>query len=679
MQIRFCLVLAFAFAACGNNNTQSDAAVPDLYGADLSYPPDLTGQGVLDLASACGPAGSPCQTSTGTNGLCDGMSGCLACNDTIDDAACNAAYGSAGDPYQCVNNHCQKGQCHDSGGCPAGQICAGAYCSACTGATVATSDTACQTDAAYGAGFICDTGLCVPGNCHSDADCVIGAGTGICGLMTAHTCQPCAQDTDCSGDLDNSGSGGPGTMCKVSTGECVQNSCTKGSGACSDNPSDFCCGPSGSGNATCQPGNCCGTCATGVCSELGGTVAGVCGSCAAPTDPATVYVDPVNGSDMSGTGSNVNAAGGGSCAFATVTRAIQAFGHPVSPVTVVVLGDPGTSLRVSPLSPREQMPINIPANVTVQANTGPINFVTLNGFLFSGGASGLQGFNITSSSTGNGNGINVGFPVAGQVSLTNVTVSGFQTGLTFKQPTTTVLNAGVQINNNGTAARPGDGIMGDGILRINGQTASPPVQVNANSRYGIQVIGQGSVDFSGDATVPTVTLNGNGLAGIYLNQVPNTGSNSINGVVANNTVAGPGLLVHGGLTLKLRSSKFLGNVDGVQVTPNGSGSGANNDVSKLDLGQAASGSARGANTLQDAFGGNPNSGAGICLGIALTQTGIAGTLLSEGNIFSGPRDCSQLTPGTLKKSADCTGGVDVSVLNPGGASTQVAIKTDNCN
>ena len=103
--------------------------------------------------------------------------------------------------------------------------------------------------------YICDTaGSCVPGNCHSDANCTAGE---ICGVTTANTCGTCTADTQCQTDPNY----GSGTICNTAngqgtSGQCVSATCANPDHACTANPSDFCCASGGIAD-TCTPGDCC--------------------------------------------------------------------------------------------------------------------------------------------------------------------------------------------------------------------------------------------------------------------------------------------------------------------------------------------------------------------------------------------------------------------------------------
>jgi len=61
---------------------------------------------------------------------------------------------------------------------------------------------------------------------------------------------------------------------------------------------------------------------------------------------------------------------------------------------------------------------------------------------------------------------------------------------------------------------PGDGAVGDGTLKNQRPDGIAAIEINSNSRYGVQVIGIGNVSFIGDSTGPTVTVNGNRQAAL---------------------------------------------------------------------------------------------------------------------------------------------------------------------
>ncbi len=505
-----------------------------------------------------------------------------------------------------------------------------------------------------------------------------GTTTRICGIAKANTCGSCTSDSDCQNDADTTGSAGANSMCNTTTGNCVSRACTAGTASCQAiNAADVCCGPAGAGAATCQPGNCCkdadcGGAGNRCSSTTQPTVAGVCGMCNAPSTANQLFVDPVNGSDQTGTGSNVSTAGGASCAFATVTRALQILGpNPAANSKITIVGDSTVTLRNGTTSPREQWPINVPTNVTITSATGPIKVVpTTNqgAFRVLGASSALSNLNIQGAGNAGQPGIEVELQ-SGSVSLSALTVTGFgMAGIVGKFPSVVNIGAGVQVTGNGLAGSSTDGVMGDAEFNISVPAGGAPASFDNNARYGVYVFGRGDLITHG-----AVTANGNHSAGIDLEMGVNQGKADLDGITAKGTTAGPGLRTLAGFPVKLRNSTLIGNTDGVRILPNGAGTNANSDVTNTDLGANTAADA-GRNTLQDAT--TPNSGAGICLATALVPLTGSGVLHALGNIFHG-KDCLSTTA-VLTASHDCTGGVDVSILNPSQLVTTDQIQTNNC-
>jgi len=136
------LLIAILIAGCGSTRPATpDATEPDA------------------------PAGSCAQGAAcdldGAQGLCSGGL-CGECRDSVDDAACAAAYGSG---TLCVQGGCVAATCHTASDCAAGQQCLDNQCAGCT----SDSD--------------CDVGqLCVSGTCQSGANACTGKTVGAsCG------------------------------------------------------------------------------------------------------------------------------------------------------------------------------------------------------------------------------------------------------------------------------------------------------------------------------------------------------------------------------------------------------------------------------------------------------------------------------------------------------------------
>ncbi len=269
---------------------------------------------------------------------------------------------------------CVAGNCHDtSADCTGGQICGigtAHVCGSCAG-----SDTACKNDAVYTSGSICLSGGCVTGDCHDTSiECTAGK---ICGVSTAHTCGNCsagaAGDTQCATDARY----GSGNICfqgLCGVGNCHATSadCTGGErrpdlrrhlyehlrhlhadSACTSDTfygaNSICNTTAGVNQGKCVTRACSNnnrpawpTPATSAAAEAARPATAASTATAAPSAPPasttparpatpvsgnTFYVDPMNGNDSTGTGSNMSGATPApGCAFKTITRAIAIIG-----------------------------------------------------------------------------------------------------------------------------------------------------------------------------------------------------------------------------------------------------------------------------------------------------------------------------------------------------------------
>jgi hypothetical protein len=514
---------------------------------------------------------------------------------------------------------------------------------------------------AYGAGYICTAaGSCVQGDCKTDSDCSTGQ---ICGVATANNCGKCTTDTQCQNDATY----GANFICNSATGVCVAGTCSQDNKSCPANGADFCCG------GACVEGNCC---VAGDCASIGNNVACInhaCTLCAQATNN-TYYVDPVNGSDTIGTGSGATAA----CAFKTITRALTVIGASPNPNTKVLVASTGTVGTAS----GETFPVVVPTNVLIGAWTTTFTVLVpagLSGFSLAHASSGLTGLTIDGQNHTAASGVLVTAGSAATTNIANVVVKNMASdGIRVSGAGVLTIGPGVTSTGNGVA---GGNATADG-LRLNDQAkvtidvpnAPASSHFDSNSAHGIFVTGNGSVTITGVAGTGgagTVTANGNTLAGVWIEQVPatNPAANSITGLVAWAN-SGNGIRVLGGSSLTLRQSYVLANgQNGIMVSTYNANVTISNSVAHMDFG--ASGSV-GANTLQASLGQNPNGGAGICLSIARNS---GATLKAQGNVFSGPRDCSKPSAGTLTRNATCANAVDVSVRTNGGTSNNIDVTT----
>jgi hypothetical protein len=646
----------------------AEAAVPDLApppGDDLAPVDDLAPP--PDLVPACLTEGSACTLPSGALGICKSPGvgqplGCSGCGSptSANDGACVAAYGPSV-AYLCENDTCVRGDCRTSSDCSAGRVCVNRFCSPCTGATTADGDALCKGDPRYGASTLCLGGLCSIADCRTDGDCLVAGTTKtrLCGAVEANKCGGCTSDAQCQGSSDTTGSAGPSSMCEISTGACIPRSCTAGGNSyCTTaNPADVCCG------GTCQAGNCCGTggglsCVSGGCSSTDATKAGVCTTCEAAANN-TYYVDPVNGSDETGTGNNSAVA---SCALKTVRRALQLIGAPAVATKIIVVGDSTVALRPAP---EELYPIVLPSNIEIAAQTGPIQINDRDGFRIEGKEVIIRGFKIATA-VSRSYGVEV--RANASVRLRALEVSGFNGAGVIVKDGSIVLEDGVVVKNN-----IGDGMIvagpqGKAVVDLRTTATASGVRFEGNGGYGIGVFDRARLSLSGNgnATTPTVAIVNNVKGGI---RVDPRAIGELRGIVVTGSRMGSGIDVYPETLLRLSESTVLGNKFGVSVNP----AGTLTNIGNILLDEA--------NTFQVLPGGPiaPNSVVGICVNAGHVPLGMTATKLSaRHNIFAGPRDCRTASPGGLSSLTACSGTrSDVAVVKlPNLVSPQLFV--DNC-
>jgi hypothetical protein len=606
----------------GGDTTVSDTSTTDTSTSDTSTSDtssdspsesasDASDSGADVLPTTCTTVGAACDNG-GTNGICDGTLNCGPCTTVTGDS------GTGGD-LQCST--------------------------------------------AYGGSQLCIGGSCTAGDCRSNIDCTGNANGSYCGIAAPNFCGKCTSDTQCGNneicEILTDGGAGSG-VCVSSSGICAGGSDNI---ACPLNPNDVCCG------SVCDPGNCCNnagnTCAVrfGAGSSCDTTIH-TCTTCASPS-AADIYVDPVNGSDTSGTGAQTLSDGGASsnCAFKTITRALQVVGSPGGAVTIHVIG-PAT------VAAGETFPIKIPQNVTVTTQGGA---VTVNVPAQASAGAPTVGFELAHASSGIIGGTGAALTISGQSKTANVGVlvlSGSTDGTSLQDLTiSNFKNDGIDIAGGATLSiRQGVSSTGnlDG-LNVFGTTASHAIinipngqrttSFNQNVNHGILVQQQGYVLITGTPSgnsTGTVETNANtNGAGVRITQSGTTPTQAqITGLVSYGNGL-HGMHVLGGSNLQLRNSIILANLrNGVMVS---TGPSNNGDVSNIDLGTSSS--SYGFNTLQASLGNNPNTLSGICL----TLPAGSGTLAAEGNIFS-TLNCNA-DGGTLTSTQDlCGGGKDIGIV-----------------
>jgi hypothetical protein len=664
--------------------------------------------GIAALIYACGGDDTTAITSTdggegggladGTTSMTDGTTGTgMDANMNADtgggsiDSGADASDGSvvvcAVDGVACTFNGNQAG------------ICKGGACKTCAdladGGATSAADTSCST--AYAKPSLCIAGVCVSGNCRSDADCKFadsGQDGQICGVATPNLCGKCTKDVQCQNDA----SFGSTYVCETGTGQCVSGACplvatTNPQNKCSQNASDLCCGAKGAAG-TCQVGtNCCSDAdCVGVLVD-GGAAAncnnGTCGACA-PNPLGPYLVDPsVSDGLASDTG------GAGSCAFKTITAAL-AYIATVKPATATINVE-GTAT----FGAGETFPIDIPKGVTIKGDPAKLPTLAVAagdvGFTMNATGSDLTNFIVDGQTKTALAGLIAGTGGDATTTIDHVTFKNFSTdGIqvvdSAGKTTGGYISIGKGVTSTGNGAN-GLNVNGHGTAAITGAAAADAgvdtTAFDANGANGISVGQAGLLTLKGDLngdppSTATVSASGNVLAGVVISTaLPNATPppNTITGLSAwNNKTSG--LVVFGGSSVTVRASSFLGNAaDGVHVITYNDGTTTSDAITGIDLG-AGTNADPGKNVLQAPTGMHPNAGAGVCLDISKN---LGFKLKAQGNVFSATFDGSLGFVDCVKDTANlthstgagaCAAGVDVGVIGPATNSNGVA--TDNC-
>jgi hypothetical protein len=395
--------------------------------------------------------------------------------------------------------------------------------------------------------------------------------------------------------------------------------------------------------------------------------------CTAVTGPNPVYsVDPIRGSDTTGTG---NVAVSPACAFQTITRALQFLGGAAPAGTTIQISggtvDAGASLViqgtvVSPPVGEELFPLHLGANITVTASGGPVTILVPSGsigFILSGASSGIaSGTTGTITIDGQNHAATTGIEVTSpSATVTGVTVQGFGGDGVLVNATSAqlTLGAGSQLVGNG---RAGAYVSTGSLLAVStpGDASAQPIAFSDNAVQGVHVCSKAAAFFTGQLggsppSTSTIVMEGNGNDGIWVESDETVVQSLFTGVASTGAAHGSGLRIIPGSNVKVRGSWFLGNsLDGIDVENTAAKTSA--DLTKIDLGSAASGAEVGGNVVQ-ASGVSANVKAGICLRLPAGTAGV--TLLAQGNVF---RDVSCANGGgTLVANGahGCSGGVDV--------------------
>ncbi len=508
-------------------------------------------------------------------------------------------------------------------------LCKSGACAACV---TTTDDPTCN--AAYGQSsthFICGGGLCIAG-CRSSADC---SGQ-ICGLSATNTCSPCGTDAQCQMAL------GDGNICNAS-GSCVSASCTNVGSACTANTADICCA-SGAGNS-CVAGSCC---TNTDCSGSGlSCVNHVCTSCPSPS-PGLLVVDPTE-TPVAPTGADV-----AGCRFKTITAAVAV--SPTPGTTIKVLGTQTLTGAGKPCTDTtiECFPIPVPGGVTITGDTTQVPTLQV--------AATKTGFAMSAKSVGISHFILDGMQAA-QIGLTVSSMTASPSPAPFLDHVTArnFLITGIQVNGGALDVRAGVTCTGNNhglelntvYSTVNVSSSTDPIVFDSNTAAGIY-LEEGSLTATGTPGMlgaGTVVLSKN-LNGLQNDQTAGSAGSQVvtlNGIVAWQNANG--ISLQAGTPVHIHGCYVLANtangIDFDSSTPNDPSSG-----NFAEFGSAFD----GLNILQST-GSNKNAGAGIC-------NHTSGALVAQGNTFSGPRDCSQASPGALTTStSSCSGGGDLANIN----------------
>jgi hypothetical protein len=621
-----------------------------------------SGAGIGGASGNAGAGGGSAGTggASGSAGASGGSAGTAGTGGSAGTAGAGGAGGAGGasacatDNTPCTNNNGDG-------------ICESQVCGACT------DDPSCVT--AYGAGNLCTSGSCTPGDCRTNTDCATNANGSICGAVDPDFCGKCTSDTQC----------GAGNVCNTTSGKCVANSCTGTDSACTQNAGDVCC------TTTCFAGACCDD---AICkTRLGSTAVctnHTCTTCDPVTGANPVYlVDPIAGNDGSATGKGTsNGTTDASCRFATITRALQAIGpNPATGTMIKVIGAATIPTASNANAIKEIFPITIPANVIVTAASGLVTVKPPSGataFALDAAASGVDGtlgggtLTIDGSTHTALNGVAAEAGSTDGTILKNVTIQNFMgEGVTATGSAILSIGQGVVVTGNGFGkTAPGMHISGTAHVSINVPSGSPATVFSLNAQHGILVNGGGSLAVLGAQSGGTGTVEclQNAVSGLDIAQTPAlaTAQNIINGLVVVGTTGGNGIRIEAGSKVNISNSYSLGNVgSGIFVATSVIGKVRNNDVSNIILGTTA---APGNNRFQASIGSNPNQAAGICLALDATS----GTLMARGNLFSNAADCATTATVLSFSNAGCGADRDLGLIPQAGSSAGNDIDVAKC-
>ncbi|HXX65637.1 MAG TPA: right-handed parallel beta-helix repeat-containing protein [Polyangiaceae bacterium] len=404
------------------------------------------------------------------------------------------------------------------------------------------------------------------------------------------------------------------------------------------------------------------------------------------------FVDPIHGSDSTGTGNNSTSP---QCALQTITRALEIVGSSPRPHTTIDVVGGTTETEVvtirgvatgTPSAGQELFPLTIGSNVTLTTSTGPVTIEVppnlpggaTTGLVLEGNPSAIVGgtgaaLTIDGQTQTAGVGVTVQSPGASLsfVTIQNFADDGIEVSDLGDVASTLAIGPGVQSNGNVT----------DGLLVTGSSTATitatsgVPIQFNANGAHGVRVTGTGVITLTGSVgaeppSSSTIVASGNGGAGIWVQTSARTQS-TITGTVSTGSTEGNGIRIIPGSNVKVRGCWVLGNSRGNGIDIEDVTGATAASVADIDLGSRTS---AGANVLQAVSGSNPNGGAGICLKL---PGGSAAELDAQGNMFQAGVNCAT-TARVLKTTSTnaCAAGADVGgtiAAFPGGAGDTIDV------
>lgn len=578
--MRSCLALLLFFAACTADNpnfrptdgfVSSDGLIiggGDGGAVDLTKPPgpkpDLTGE-IVDLADPadgffnCVDEGAACGFDATTAGLCKSAV-CSKCDGPADDGLCSLAYG--GDRI-CVAGSCVPGNCHTSADC-LGKLCVGTLCVSCN------SDFQCKNDPVYGDQSFCgDAGLC-----ETDA------------------CPPAEGNVYYVDPINGSDFAGTG------------------------NGSDGCAFRTISHAVAVLPSN-------------------------APAGTTVIVV----GDDPFGE---------------TLVDASETYPIVIQTNVTVTIEDNTGDIKLAPAAKF-------------------VFTVTGKGARLGGSSTGRFLIDGSNAPAGEAAGINSQNGSGATIDHVRITNFDGNNGVGLQVVSGATITAGeeVEISGCGNGIRV-SGRNSSGPPQIGHLIVSHPDALDGEGLYvhdnviGLSVTGLGYATLLGDATTQTIRFVANSTAGIAIaqNASNSTSTNAIDGVV----VRGPGtagISVVFGSKFKLRRSETLEAETGLALT-SGIGSVVAPNPADIDLG---TGGDPGRNTFQ--YPGLSNSTVGICV---VAGTAPSAEIRARGNVWNAI-DCVTSNPGTLVGAQNnaCSGGVDVGYQVFAGPALDKVYDVANCD